>query len=257
MNIKPAIVLEQGRRPYMEDAYFLDLDFGKKIRLRSQLWRGKEWIFGGVYDGHNGKEAAEYAANNLHKKFLKILLGGAEIKDAFVKTYQEISDELRYQDAGTCAANFFVKDKKIYVANVGDARILTISRSGFHQLTIDHRLDNLDERERIQAMGGEIEYPYAARDGQGLMPTRTLGDEYFKPIGIIATPDINEYIVSDNDIYLIAATDGLFDVMTNEEVLEVSQKFDNPNDVAQTLKAQVLQNREGGDNLTIIVLGLQ
>lgn len=245
MKIKSAIILEQGKRLHMEDAYFFDLNFNKK-----------GWIFGGVYDGHNGKEAAEYAVNNLHKKFLKILLGGEEIRDAFVKTYQEISDELRHQDSGACAANFFIQNKKIYTANAGDVRIVVIGKDEFHQLTTDHRLDNLDERKRIQAMGGEIEYPYAVRDGQGLMPTRTLGDEYFKPIGIIATPDIDEYIISDNDIYLIAATDGLFDAMSNKEVLEVSQKFDNPDDIVQALKTEVLVSRHGTDNLAIIVLGL-
>ncbi|MDA2935733.1 protein phosphatase 2C domain-containing protein [Patescibacteria group bacterium AH-259-L05] len=245
MNIKSAIVLEQGRRPHMEDAYFLDTNFS-----------GKEWIFGGVYDGHNDKEAAEYVANNLHKKFLKILLGGAEIKDAFVKAYEYVSDELKDQDSGTCAANFFIKNKKIYTANVGDVRIIIINKNSYKQLTIDHRLDDTKERKRIETMGGVVEYPYAMRGIQGLMPTRTLGDEHFKPIGIIATPDVNEYTISDNDLFLIVATDGLFDVMSNKEVLEVSQKFDSPNDVAQALKTEVLQNRGGSDNVTIIVLGL-
>lgn len=246
MRIKSAIILEQGKRPYMEDAYFLDLNFGDK-----------SWIFGGVYDGHNGKQAAEYAAQHLHKSFLKTLKANRSVKKAFAVSYKKVSDELKDQDSGTCAANFFVKNKKIYYANVGDARIIVVNKGGYKQLTTDHRLGNPQERKRIEMMGGEVEYPYAMRGIQGLMPTRTLGDEYFKPIGIIATPDINEYIISKNDIFLIAATDGLFDVMTNKEVVNFSQKFDNPNDLAQALKAEVLVNRHGSDNLTIIVLGLQ
>lgn len=246
MKISSAIVSEQGSRGYMEDAYFLDLDFNKKC-----------WIFGGVYDGHNGREAAEYVVKNLQIKFLKVLSISTSVTEAFIKSYEKISKELKGQDSGICAANFLIKRKTIYFANVGDVRILVIGKNNFRQLTTHHRLDNISERQRIEEMGGEIEYVYAVRGAQGLMPTRTIGDEYFKPIGIIATPSVGRYRVSDDDLFLITATDGLFDVMTDKEITDFSRKFDNPNDLAQALKTEVLINRHGSDNLTIIVLKLK
>ena len=97
---------------------------------------------------------------------------------------------------------------------------MVVGSEEFHQLTVDHRLDDTEERRRIEKMGGLIDYPYVVRGRYGLMPTRTIGDAYFKPVGVIATPWVNEYEISRADSFLIAACDGLFDVMSNRQVVE-------------------------------------
>ncbi len=55
-----AIITEPGSRPTMEDTYYcLDV-------------RGDGFcIFAGVYDGHGGARAAEYARDHLYKFFSK------------------------------------------------------------------------------------------------------------------------------------------------------------------------------------------
>ncbi|MBL7141684.1 protein serine/threonine phosphatase 2C family protein [Patescibacteria group bacterium] len=245
MKLNQAIISETGQRRYMEDAHFLDLNFNKK-----------DWIFGGVYDGHGGEKVAEYLAANLHLMFLKGLPVFSSPEKTFIKIYEEISEKLKDNDCGACTANFFIKDQKIFFANVGDARIVIISKKSIHQLTTDHRIDNPLEKKRIEKMGGYIVYPYTRRGSMGLMPTRTIGDEYFKPIGIITTPSVGRYKISKDDLFLIAATDGLFDVMKNEEVAKLSRKFNNSDELAQALKKEILINRYGSDNLTIMVLKL-
>ncbi len=245
MKPNHAIISEKGQRRYMEDAHFLDLDFNKE-----------GWVFGGAYDGHGGNRVAEYLAANLHLMFLKRLPILSSPEKTFIKIYEEISEKLKDNDCGACTANFFIKDQKIFFANVGDARILVISKNKVHQLTTVHRIDNSLEEERIKKMGGLIDYPYVYRGFDGLMPTRTIGDEYFKPIGIICTPSVGKYKISKNDLFLIAATDGHFDIMKNEEVAEMSREFNNSNELAQTLKTEILSNRHGSDNLTIVVLTL-
>jgi len=244
--MKAAIISEKGRRSQMEDAHFLDLDFGEK-----------KWIFGGIYDGHGGKYAAEYTAKNLAKLFLERIERGFSPQQAFKECYQKISDQLKEQDSGTTAVNFFIKpeEKKIFTANVGDTRVLVIGKN-FSQLTIDHRLDDPAERQRIKENGGEINYPYVLRGNRGLMPTRTIGDHYFKPVGVIAIPSVNEYEILEEDLWLIAACDGLFDVMKNEEVVEITRKSTEVEELAENLKQEVLFKRQGSDNLSIIVLDL-
>lgn len=248
MSAKHAIISEQGRRSHMEDTYYFSQNFG-----------GSGQIFGGVYDGHCGKTAAEYVAYNLHAYFLEAIKLGLSPQEAFIKSYEKISSELKNQHSGACAVNFFIEDGKIFFANAGDARLIVVSKNSVQELTTDHRLGDEAERERIVKMGGSIDYPYSPyvyRGNRGLMPTRTIGDEYFKPVGIISEPAVGFYETSEQDLFLIAACDGLYDEMTNEDVAEFSRNFDDPQSLAEGLKKEVLVNRLGSDNLTIIVLSL-
>lgn len=244
--MQAAFISEQGMRPEMEDAHYLDLNFG-----------GRGWAFGGVFDGHGGRFAAEYAAPRLSEIFLEKLLAGASPAQAFTESYKTVSVELKGQDSGTTAVTFFIGDSIIFTANAGDARAIVVSNTGFTQLTTDHRLDNPAERQRIAQMGGVIRYPYVYRGYLGLMPTRTIGDEYFKPVGVIATPSVSEHRITPEDIFLIAACDGLFDVVTNEEVAELARQHAQPESLVEALKQEVLVNRFGTDNLTIIAVSLQ
>ena len=244
--MEAAVISEKGMRREMEDAHFLDLNFANEC-----------WTYAGIYDGHGGRFAARYASERLHEIFRDRLLSGFSPQKAFIESYEAISEELKTQDSGTTAVNFLIRNKEIFTANVGDARAIIISNKGFSQLTIDHRLDNLAEKQRIEKMGGHIRYPYVYRGYQGLMPTRTIGDQYFKSIGIIAIPSVSEYKISRDDLILLAACDGLFDVMTNEEAAYFARKSPHPGPLLEVLKNEVLFNRLGTDNITIIAVSLQ
>lgn len=244
--MKAAVISERGLRPEMEDAHFLDLNFADQ-----------GWIFAGIYDGHGGSFAAEYASKRLHQIFSEKLLSGASPREVFIASYETTSEGLSNQESGTTAVNFFIRDNDIFTANVGDARALVISRTGFRQLTVDHRVENPEERERIEEMGGRIRSHYVFRKFRGLMPTRTLGDQYFKPVGVIATPSLSKYQIARDDLFLIAGCDGLFDVMKNEEVAEFALRFSQPDPLVEALKHEVLINRFATDNLTIIAVSLK
>jgi serine/threonine protein phosphatase PrpC len=75
-------------------------------------------------------------------------------------------------------------------------------------------------------------------------------------VGIIATPSVSEYRISKNDLVLIAACDGLFDFMSNEEVAEFARRTTKPESLLEILKKEVLFNRGGTDNLTIVAVKL-
>jgi serine/threonine protein phosphatase PrpC len=245
-DMKTAIVSEQGTRTEMEDAHHLDTNFG-----------GKSWIFGGVYDGHGGKTASIYTSSNLHSLFLELLLTGISPQQAFVLSYEKASEALKQQRSGTVAATFLIQDGMIYAANAGDARIILVSREKVEQLTTDHRLENPEEAKRISKMGGVLEYPYVLHGNSAIMPTRTIGDEYFKPVGVIATPAVNTYTISADDITLITACDGLFDYMNNEEIAEFARRQPEPELLLEGLKKEVLENRLCTDNITMIAIALK
>jgi serine/threonine protein phosphatase PrpC len=227
----------------MQDTYYLDLNFG-----------GRGWVFGGVYDGHGGSYAAEYTAQNLHTLFLNKYLAGATPEKAFTKSYETISRELKEQESGTTAVTFLIRDSDIFTANAGDSRIIVISKREAKQLSIDHRLNNTEEFNRVVAAGALIRYPYVIRGPQGIMTTRAIGDPYFNAVGVISTPSTNHHVVSEDDLMLIAASDGLWDTMSNAEVSSFAGKIQDPDTLLEALAEEVLDNRLGTDNLTIIAV---
>ena len=236
-----AIISEKGIRPTMEDTYVVDADFA-----------GKGWIYIGIYDGHGGSEAAEYASRNLHRIFLERLSSGLSTAKAFTESYDAVSRQMAGLDSGTTAVDVLLRDDKAYAANAGDARAILIGRDTVTQLTVDHRLESPVERQRVEKMGGHIDYPYTCVGSLGLMPTRTLGDSYFKTAGIIATPSVNDYEITEDDFLLLVACDGLFDFIENEEVARVARKYVIPETLVEALRQEVFKNRVGTDNLTVV-----
>lgn len=109
--VEAAVIAEKGIRPAMEDAHYLDQDFG-----------GKGWIYGGIYDGHNGGYAANHAAARLHTIFWEQLAAESSPREAFALSYETVSREVSGRESGTTAVDFLIRDKKIITANAGDAR---------------------------------------------------------------------------------------------------------------------------------------
>jgi serine/threonine protein phosphatase PrpC len=102
------------------------------------------------------------------------------------------------------------------------------------QLSTDHRPDSPSETLRIVSKGGKVkrlkdEYgnyfgPYRVSPNfssiKGLTLSRTLGDTLLKEIGISSMPQINSHAITSNDKFLVAASDGVWRVMTNKDCVD-------------------------------------
>ena len=89
------------------------------------------------------------------------------------------------------------------------------------------------ESERIIKSGGVIhpiqldngtyvgpERVWAANsEGPGLAMSRSLGDQRAKRLGVTWEPDIKEYFITPNDKFLLIASDGLWDALSNKECM--------------------------------------
>ena len=97
------------------------------------------------------------------------------------------------------------------------------------QLTVEHKITDATEIQRIEEAGGVVEpAPGYACDriwfdesfsGPGLQPTRTLGDHAASKIGVIADPDCSHHKLQKSDKFLILATDGVWEYVSNRQAV--------------------------------------
>jgi hypothetical protein len=88
-----------------------------------------------------------------------------------------------------------------------------------------------EEADRIRQCKGRIyalkNEPHLRRvwlpheEAPGLAMSRTFGDFCLKDYGIIAVPELSYRQLTDQDQFVVLATDGIWDVLSNEEVMEL------------------------------------
>lgn len=103
------------------------------------------------------------------------------------------------------------------------------------QLSIDQKPDHPDERNRIINAGGKVA-PWKKRGPDrvwfnyeesllGLAMSRSVGDALAHEVGVSCEPDIHNQTIQNNDHFVILGSDGLFDVIDNDQVAELTQIF--------------------------------
>ncbi|KAH6773398.1 HYPERSENSITIVE TO ABA1 [Perilla frutescens var. hirtella] len=269
--------------------------------------------FFGVYDGHGGSQVAKYCRERVHVALTDELInvkhalvnGSTKdtrqvqwekvFNDCFVKVDDEISGKVSrvipVEDAnvsnciselvapetvGSTAVVAVVCSSHIIVANCGDSRAVLYRGKEAIALSVDHKPNREDEYARIEASGGKVIQWNGHRVFGVLAMSRSIGDRYLKP-WIIPEPEVMFVPRAREDECLVLASDGLWDVMSNEEVCELARKRilvwhkkngTNPIvgrgqgvDPAAQAAAEFLSNvalqRGSKDNISIIVVDLK
>lgn len=232
-------ISEIGFRRTMEDRHVLEV-------------RPGVGLFGGVYDGHGGEEAAEAVATSLHAAFFDALDAGLSPPEAFREAYRAVEERVQRYESGSTAATVFLRHDELSFAHIGDGGILLVAGEPI-LLTHPHRVDNLAERSRIISAGGHIEGGYVIRGLRGLMPTRSFGDSYFRPVGITAVPAVGERRLTAEHRFLVVACDGLFDVLAEDQIAQLLLESSGAKSGGTALQEEVFA-RGGTDNLTILLI---
>lgn len=149
-----------------------------------------------------------------------------------------------------------VEDGKISIiaANAGDARAVVNKCDEAYRLTNDHRADDPMEQKRIEKAGGFV---LKNRVLGILAVARSLGDHSMKEF-VICQPFVQCIdIKKEKNSFLIVACDGLWDVMTDQEAVDLVQSTiardtSMKEHVAQVLVDEALK-RGSSDNITAVV----
>ncbi|KAG6485204.1 probable protein phosphatase 2C 45 isoform X1 [Zingiber officinale] len=238
-----------GKRPSMEDFF----------EARTDVVNGEIVGLFGVFDGHGGARAAEYVKQNLfsnliqHPKFFTDTK--AAIADTYTRTDSEFlksSENSQNRDAGSTASTAVLVGDRLMVANVGDSRVVICRRGKAIAVSRDHKPDQTDERRRIEEAGGFVMWAGTWRVGGVLAVSRSFGDRLLKQF-VVADPEIQEEAVDGSLEFLILASDGLWDVVTNEDAVAMVQSIEEPEQAARKLMQEAYQ-RGSADNITCIVV---
>ncbi|PYM59580.1 MAG: hypothetical protein DMD79_17390 [Candidatus Rokuibacteriota bacterium] len=233
------VITRQGRRAEMQDRYVVA--------------REPEGLFVGVYDGHGGSVTVELTAQHLHLRFFAALREGVDAVAAFSRAFAEVDRLTQEQTCGTGATAFFLAGRRLVAANLGDGRLVLLRGDGVEAVTRDHRVDDPDERARVLAAGAGIDYPYVVRGDAGLMLTRSFGDRWFRPVGVIASPEVFTRTLEPADRWLVAACDGLWDELDNAAVATIVRGAAGAQRAAEAL-GDAVASLGDRDNLTVIVV---
>jgi protein phosphatase 2C family protein 2/3 len=228
-----------------------------------------------VFDGHGGSMVARHASIHLHRhivnraeyqegNFAEAIREGFLECDRAMKGSQELKDEM----AGCTAIMVLMKDNKLYCGNAGDSRCIAGVNAEAIALSIDHKPNDPLEMERIVSAGGFVEFN---RVNGNLALSRALGDFIFKTDDelpqnkqiVSAEPEVQIRLVSEDMDFVLLACDGIWDVLTNQQVCDfVVDKLaanTQPEDICEQLMDRCLEPdcQVGGlgcDNMTVVLI---
>lgn len=221
-----------GRRPVNQDAVLI-----------ADLPHGGELV--AVADGMGGHAAGEVASRRALEVLQEALAGGAELQDgvlaANVALFDEASIHAEHHGMGSTVVALVRNGTSYVVANVGDSRAYRIDGDGVLQLTQDHSF----VAEAVKS--GQLTVEEAEKSRWRNAVTRALGTERavqvdcFGPFDAIAAHTV------------LLCTDGLYRVLGEADLQELSLRTADPSSAAEALAAAAY-DAGADDNISVAVI---
>jgi protein phosphatase len=215
--------------------------------------------------GHKGGEvAAELAVNHIMQsvakgdgKFSRHMIEQAinEASSA-IASHSATNEELKGMGA-TCAIAWII-DNKLHTAYVGDSRIYLVRGGRIQQLTIDHSWvqEAIEKGILTPEMAREHPNVHVIRRylGSPVPPEPDFRLILFDGEGAHHADNNQGTQLQPGDILLLC-TDGLTDMIWNDEILEVIRTRSGLREASRAL-VDLANDRGGHDNITVVLIGV-
>lgn len=195
--------------------------------------------------GHNAGDLAsrytvesmvEYIEHSSEKRPIPLI--SSAIHHANELVIEKARSDKGLEGMGTTVVAATEKDGYLYVANVGDSRLYLIDQE-IEQITRDHSL--VEEMIRV----GELQRKDARSHPDRNVITRAIGVR--TPVRI----DFFDIKLEEGDKILLCS-DGLTNMVEDEEILHIVKKSSSPKEAAQRLITEA--NKNGGkDNISVVL----
>ncbi len=177
--------------------------------------------------------------------------------DLVKKSYLKPDNELRSSKfetdlSGTTGVSLLLIGNKIICFNVGDSRAIMVQEKKVShnnvlvpvQLSRDQKPDLPEEKERIIRCGGQVNKlgdddddigPFRVwvkgENYPGLAMSRSIADFAAKSVGVIADPEIFEFDITSDTKFIVVASDGVWEFLSNKQVMDIVNRYYKVNDI--------------------------
>lgn len=152
--------------------------------------------------------------------------------------YEESEQDEELQDMGTTLEVVLIYKNKVYIGHIGDSRIYRVRKNKMKKITTDHSY----VEKLIQ--DGDITREEAYNHPKKNLLIKALGTDEE------ACPDMIYTVLNKNDVIIICS-DGLTNMVREEEILEVVKE---PNENCADILVEEANLAGGLDNITVIVI---
>ncbi|KAJ4727876.1 Protein phosphatase 2C-like protein [Melia azedarach] len=271
-SIRSGSFADIGPRRYMEDEHIRIDDLSSHLGPCFNF--PKPSAFYGVFDGHGGPEAAAFIRKNVMRLLFEdvnfpqsseeddVFLEGVEksLRKAYLLADLALADDCSVSSSsGTTALTALIFGRLLMVANAGDCRAVLCRKGEAIDMSEDHRPIYPSERRRVEELGGFVDDGYL---NGVLSVSRALGDWDMKlprgsPSPLIAEPEFQQVVLTEDDEFLIIGCDGIWDVMSSQHAVSLVhrglRRHDDPEQCARDLVMEALRLNTF-DNLTVIIV---
>ncbi|XP_044500626.1 probable protein phosphatase 2C 42 isoform X2 [Mangifera indica] len=246
---------------------------------QSQIESGPFGTFVGVYDGHGGPEAARYVCDHLYRHFQAEMQGNVTTEtieravqlteEGFTAYVSELwSTRPNIATVGTCCLIGVICQQTLFVANLGDSRVVLGKKVGNTgvtaaiQLSREHNANLEEVRQELRELHPNDPQIVILRHGvwrvKGIIQvSRSIGDVYMKhsrynqePINakyrlpepmnmpiLTGNPSVISHPLHPNDSFLIFASDGLWEHLSNEKAVDIVHSHPRAGSAKRLIKA--------------------
>ena len=206
------------------------------------------------------------------------------IKESILNSQNELikySKDFDIQNSGSTICSLILKSNTLTCINIGDSRAILISKNkngtwNYSQLTKDHKPTDKEEKNRIEKKGGSIHKlinyddenkeigPYRVwfkddTKGPGLSMSRSFGDFLSKEIGVCCEPDIFRYELKEDDKFIVVASDGVWEFMSNENVMNTIVNCSNSDEACEVIVKEAVKkwkeySKKNVDDISCVVV---
>lgn len=283
-GLRAATYGEKGMRRQMEDEHLICPSLQELV---PGLPNERNFAFFAIFDGHGGKQVAEFV-----KTYLAVELANAMAHDepregplsdkrlkkiteaVFQRMDSRIASELSGVYDGCTACVVLANSEQMFCANLGDSmaylcRMKDGSEEDLHSIPLQmrqHKCWMMKEKERILRAGGAVEN---GRINGILEVSRAFGDITLKKFGVLCSPEYMKFSVDrTKDRFVIIACDGFWNVWTAAEAVEYAHSLVANEEgrarlegdsidlkgVCKDLVTNVIEEKKAQDNVSVLLL---
>jgi protein phosphatase 1L len=277
-NFRVIYKSKETKNQELRDKSMLTFQYQNNVKGQDRIFKlthGDHVLFA-ICDGHGGDTVIDYITLN-KVKFLSLIVepfptSTQEALERTTKIFVKFENEMRHTIDASHSGSTMVfaahnmRTQKVFFGYIGDSRaVFQQNPSSAIISTSDHKPSDIAETRRIRALGGNVTYNHrdVPRVNGNLATSRSFGDESLKSQGndrdldlVSVIPNIvGPFDFESQSVYFLAS-DGIFDVVTNDEVIDVLRSNKEPADIGPYF-SHTARTRGSRDDISVgIVIGV-